>query len=248
MRLRRFDGNDDDPDLYDPAYPGQRVIADGKGIRVPVQLTDAAAWMPLPPTRRFTIMDARVREHNRLLDSYRMSDSEAAAHRPHEATATLSDSAIHNARSKSEHARELWKLRLKDAWKSAAGPSPIDTYGEGDDRDEAFDPDDDLPDGVSASELERARWIDRMSRQWQDPMPRGTYAGPNPSGGYGGPGRYAQSVWSAQNAIDPRSPGAWGQVERARRVTTRESPTDAGDDRALAYSEYLNRVATDWMR
>jgi hypothetical protein len=46
----------------------------------------------------------------------------------------------------------------------------------------------------------------------------------------------------------PVNPTAWAQVEAARRKTTRESPIDAGDDRALAYSEYLNRIATDWMR
>jgi hypothetical protein len=50
------------------------------------------------------------------------------------------------------------------------------------------------------------------------------------------------------NAIKPGSPNAWTQVEAARRKTTRESPTDAADGRALAYSEYLNRIATDWMR
>jgi hypothetical protein len=74
------------------------------------------------------------------------------------------------------------------------------------------------------------------------------YAGPNPSHGYRGPSHYARSVWSAQNAVRPGSPDAWSQVEAARRKTTRESPTDAGDDRTLAYSDYLNRIATDWMR
>ena len=39
--------DDDDPDLYDPKYPGRKVFRDGKGVHVPVCLTDGQPpeWM-----------------------------------------------------------------------------------------------------------------------------------------------------------------------------------------------------------
>ena len=66
---RRFANLDDDDDLYDPAYPGLKVVRDGGRIRVPIQLTDGMPpeWMR-PPRRpvfdasahrpRFAVVDA----------------------------------------------------------------------------------------------------------------------------------------------------------------------------------------------
>jgi hypothetical protein len=156
----------------------------------------------------------------------------------------LSDADIRAARSPSEFAREQWIVRCRDAWKQPVGGPPV--YGNGDDRDDDNGDDDD--NGVDPVEKARADWIERQSNAWRDPVGRGAYAGPNPSHGYSGPSSYAQGVWSAQNAIRPGSPYAAEQIEAARRKTTRETPTDAGDDRARAYSEYLNRIATDWKR
>jgi hypothetical protein len=87
-----------------------------------------------------------------------------------------------------------------------------------------------------------------MTNAWRDPVGRGAWAGPNPDHGYSEPSDYARGVWSAQNGIRPGSPYAAEQVEAARRKTTRESPTDAGDDRARAYAEYCSRISVDWKR
>jgi hypothetical protein len=47
---------DDDDDLYDPAYPGLKVVHDGGRIRVPIQLTDGMPDWMLP---RRALFDAR---------------------------------------------------------------------------------------------------------------------------------------------------------------------------------------------
>jgi hypothetical protein len=146
-------------------------------------------------------------------------------------------------------------MQMRDAWKgAAAGPSSADTYGEGDDEDEALDPGA-APEGVSEADLERARWIDRMTNAWKEPVStwRGASPGQTPGlpsyPGPSGPARsdYAESAWSAQRAIKPGSPGAADQVERYRRRLSGET-ADAGDDRARAYAEYCDRISTDWMR
>jgi hypothetical protein len=241
VRARQF-YDDEDWDDFDPKYPGKRVFKDGRGPRVPLYMTDSA------PPRRYSMTDA-VRRHQATIDSYRLTDREAAAHRPHEATASLSDAEIMAARSRSEHARAEWIRRMQDAW-SSQGPigglprTPPDGNGPDDDDDNGHDD----SDPRSASERARDAWIERQSNAWRDPVGRGAWAGPNPSHGYSGPSSYAQGVWSAQNAIRPGSPYAAEQVEAARRKTTRESTTDAGDDRARAYAEYCRRISVDWMR
>jgi hypothetical protein len=246
VNLRRFDDDDDDLSLYDPRWlkRGKKVVRDGGRVTVGLMLTDAAS-------RRFTpVMDARAREHERVLDSYRLSDRQAAAHRPHEATLSLSDADIRAARSRSEHAREQWIRRMQDQWSEPIGGlprKPPNGNGNGDDGDGNRDDDNDS-DPRSASERARDAWIERQSNAWRDPVGRGAYAGPNPAHAYSGPSDYARGVWSAQNAIRPGSPYAAEQVEAARRKTTRESPTDGGDDRARAYAEYCTRISTDWKR
>jgi hypothetical protein len=102
---RRFANLDDDDDLYDPAYPGLKVVRDGGRIRVPIQLTDGAppAWMRLP---RRPVFDA-------------------AAHQPRYAVVDASDPHVQAA----ERAYEARNAYLRDAWRgrgTTAPPAPRD--------------------------------------------------------------------------------------------------------------------------
>ena len=110
MMQRRFANLDDEDDdgPYDPRYPGQRVVADGGRVRVPVMLTDGMPdWMP--PRRRPALYDA-------------------SAHRPHFAVVDASDPHVRAAERAYED-RSRW---LQDAWKTPsvsqrdAAPPPDD--------------------------------------------------------------------------------------------------------------------------
>jgi hypothetical protein len=208
---RRFDDDDDD---YDPKYPGKRVFKDGLGPRVHLMLTDSS------PRRFVPVMDARAREHQRVLDSYRLTDAEAARHKPHEAR--LSDADV---RSRSE-AREAMIAQARDAWKRPIG-GVLSVNEPDDDEDENGD-----DDGVDPVEKARQDYITRTTNAWREPW-RGAGAGPSSADAYAkgnDPGRAANAV------------------EAQRRRWTRESPSDAGDDRARAYAEYCRRISVDWMR
>jgi hypothetical protein len=158
-RHRSVTVDDWDDDLYEAKYYPRRVFKDGKGLNVRLALTDSAP-------RRFALMDARAREHQRLLDSYRLSDRQAAAHRPHEATLSLSDADIRAARSRSEHVREQWIRRMQDQWSEPIGGlprKPPNGTGNGDDGDDGNGDDDNDP--RSASERARDRAAEpRMER------------------------------------------------------------------------------------
>jgi hypothetical protein len=243
-RRRRVDDDEVDESDFDPMYPRHmEVIRDGGRVRARMALMNGLpSW--LPPRRAQPMMDAR--SYQRVLDGYSRLGA-AAGHRPGQVS--LTDSKVRYARTASEDARDAWIMEQQDAWKGAAtGPSPGDVINGPDDDDDAMDPGD-APAGVSEADLERARWIDRMSNAWRDPVGRGAYAGPDLSHGYGGPSGYAEGVWSAQNAIRPGSAYAVHQVEAARRKTTRESPTDAAlSDRDAAYGEYLDYIQNAWKR
>jgi hypothetical protein len=75
VRQRRrpmtVDGDPDFDDVFERRYWSSRVYRDGQGPHVKLTLTDAM------PRRSATLMDTRVREHARLLDSYRLTDAEA---------------------------------------------------------------------------------------------------------------------------------------------------------------------------
>jgi hypothetical protein len=221
---------DDDADDYDPKYPGKRVFKDGRGPRVPLYMTDSAS-------RRFVpLMDARARTHQATIDSYRLTDRQAAAHRPHEATANLSDADIRAARSRSEHAREQWIRRMQDQWSEPIGGlprKPPNGNGNSDDGDDRNRDDDSDP--RSASERARDAWIERQSNAWHDPVGRGAYAGPNPAHAYSGPSDYARgagrrktaSVRGAATRPSRSRPPAARRHGRARptRATTARGPT-----------------------
>jgi hypothetical protein len=228
VTARRFD---DDEDLYDPAYPRHmKVVRDGGRASVPVMLTDSAS-------RRVPLMDARAREHQRLLDGYSRIGAAAAqgtaGHRPGQVS--LSDSVVRNARSRSEFARAEWIRKMQDQWSSPAGGIPRSPSDDDDGGDNGGDP-------VDAA---RQDYIRRITTDYQ----RGVVAGPTPSGAaYGPPGPYARGAWASQAAVDPRSPDMWSQVERARRRVTMEG-NDAGEDaKAQAWSDYCTRIANDWRR
>jgi hypothetical protein len=224
---RRFDDDEDESD-YDPKYPGKRVFRDGRGPRVPLYMTDSAS-------RRFVpLMDARARAHQATIDSYRLTDRQAAAHRPHEATASFSDRDIRNARSRSEHARAEWIRRMQDAWSHPMGGLPrTPPNGNGDGPDDDQDENGDNDNGDDRTEAERARdeMIEQASRAWSQPW-RGVASGPSPSDVYASGGNPA----AAANA-----------VEAQRRRWTRESPTDAAlTDKDAAYGEYCQRICNAW--
>jgi hypothetical protein len=230
VTLRRFDDSDDDPSLYDPKWlkRGRKVYRDGAGPHVRLMLTDSAAKRSRP----VAVMDIRAREHQRVIDSYRLTDRQAAAHRPHEATASLSDADIRAARSRSEHAREQWIRRMQDQWSEPIGGlprKPPNGNDNGDDGDDGNGDDDNDP--RSASERARDAWIERQSRAWSEPW-RGAAAGPSPSDQYG-------------KGNDPAR--AANVVEWQRRRWTRESPSDAAlTDKDAAYREYCQRISNAW--
>jgi hypothetical protein len=147
---------------------------------------------------------------------------------------SLSDAQVSRARSASEDARQRWLMEQRDAWRgAAAGPSLSHTYGNGSDDDQDENGDDDDLDPVEAA---RQAYIRRITTDYQR---GGAYARPNPSHGYPGPSDYAEGVWSSMT----RSP------DTAQRRMSLSPASDAGEDaKAQAYSEYLNRIATDWMR
>jgi hypothetical protein len=143
QRRKRVDLDDDGP--YDPEYPGQKVIADGGRVRVRLALTDAGfpQWYPHPHPRRVT-------------DGYRLSDDEAARHRPHQAVLTDAQ------RARSESARDQWVASLRDAWRSPQGV-PMGPGAPDYDKDDDNNGDDDL------DPVERARqdYIRRVTNGWR---------------------------------------------------------------------------------
>jgi hypothetical protein len=119
LARRRFDDADDvfDSDLYDPKYYPRRVFRDGKGLRVPVMLTDA-----MPPEYRAAV------SRRPLYD--------ASAHRPHFAVVDASDPHV-RAAERAYYERSAW---LQDAWKTPTGqmqqpPDNGNGNGNGDDDD-----------------------------------------------------------------------------------------------------------------
>jgi len=109
MRLRRAANFDDDDDgLFDPAYPGLKVVRDGGRVRVPLALTDG---MPdITPPRR-AVFDARN-------------------HRPR--FAVLGDAELQDARRRAAEARQEDIARICNAWRGpgaelAPPPMPGET-------------------------------------------------------------------------------------------------------------------------
>ena len=92
MRQRRAANFDDDDDgLFDPAYPGLKVVRDGGRVRVPLALTDG---MPdITPPRR-AVFDARN-------------------HQPR--FAVLGDAELQDARRRAAEARQEYIARICDA-------------------------------------------------------------------------------------------------------------------------------------
>jgi hypothetical protein len=91
---------DDDDDIYDPRFPGKKVVRDGKGIRVPIQLTDGQPpeWMR---TQRRPVFDA-------------------SRHRPGPIN-VLGDAALKDAKLAAMDAYEQRNDYLRDAWRTSTG-------------------------------------------------------------------------------------------------------------------------------
>ena len=93
MRLRRAANFDDDDDgLFDPAYPGLKVVRDGGRVRVPLALADSGMPDMTPPRR--AVFDARN-------------------HQPR--FAVLGDAELQDARRRAAEARQEYIARICDA-------------------------------------------------------------------------------------------------------------------------------------
>jgi hypothetical protein len=89
---------DDDDDLYDPRYPGKKVVRDGGKVHVPITLTDGMPdWMQAP---RRAVFDARH-------------------HRPR--FADLTDARLQDGLKQAAEARSEWIKGLQDAWRAPTG-------------------------------------------------------------------------------------------------------------------------------
>jgi hypothetical protein len=144
----RLDDDEFDDTLYDRRYYPKRVFRDGKGIRVPVMLTDGQPpdWMR-PPRRP-------------LYD--------ASQHRPRFATLDARDPNVMAA----ERAYEERNAYLRDAWRGPGNPPPPALQDGQSARDQYIDrltnawrtpvgqadPDDD-DDGANDIEALRQAWI-----------------------------------------------------------------------------------------
>jgi hypothetical protein len=99
MRQRRAANFDDDDDgLFDPAYPGLKVVRDGGRVRVPLFLTDSGMPDRTPPRR--AVFDARN-------------------HRPR--FADLTDPRLQDGLRAAADARAKCIAELQDAWRTPIG-------------------------------------------------------------------------------------------------------------------------------
>jgi hypothetical protein len=99
MRQRRAANFDDDDDgLFDPAYPGLKVVRDGGRVRVPLFLTDSG--MPDMTSLRRAVFDARN-------------------HRPR--FADLTDARLQDGLRAAADARAKYIAELQDAWRTPIG-------------------------------------------------------------------------------------------------------------------------------
>jgi hypothetical protein len=121
---RRFDDDDlsdaDGNGPYDKRFPGQRVIADGGRVRVPIVLTDGMPpeWMRPP---RCALFDARH-------------------HRPHYAVVDRADPHVKAA----ERAYADHNAYLRDAWKTMGGGTGGQAHTTAPPADQPDEDDDDL--------------------------------------------------------------------------------------------------------
>ena len=145
-RSRRMDDDDEDvfdSDLYDPKYYPRKVFRDGKGLRVPVLLTDA-----MPPAYRAAISRGRT-----VFD--------ARNHRPH--FAVIRDDAAHRRAVDAYEDRNKW---LQDAWKNPRAQ----TRGQMQQSPDNGDPDGDDDDGDLSP---RDAYIQRLQGAYRTPVGNG---------------------------------------------------------------------------
>jgi hypothetical protein len=235
QRRRRYVDDDEpwDDNLYEAKYYPKRVFKDGKGPHVTLMLTDSAPARSRRPT---------------LLDGYRLSDSQALLHRPHQVS--MNDAGVRTARVEAESARDEMIARLNDAWRH---PLADRLVGGGLPRDRDDEDGDDDPDRAYE---ERNAYLQNA---YKTGAPGVGFPAP-----YHGPDPYALSVWSQQAAIrngDPESvdamqrrmqafqPNATAESVRGERYRPRDAMTDAAaarSDKEAAYSEMLHRLENAW--
>ena len=182
---RRAALDDDDSDLYDPAYFPRKVVRDGGRVSVPIYLTDGRR--PEKTARRSeAVFDARDHQPH----SADLSDVAAWAAYDEARSACLRDAyrmpsatsmALEDARQTAEDAYQARRAELQDAWRGHGsellpaakdGESPRDAYIRGlqwkNGRDQ---PNEDDPDAAAEATL-------RQGEAWKMP-------GATPGGAYG---------------------------------------------------------------
>jgi hypothetical protein len=228
QRRSRLD-DDDDPDLYDPKYHGQRVIKDGKGVRVPVFLTDA-----MSPEYR-----AAMSRRPMLFD--------ASMHRPHQVVVDASDPNV-RAAERAYEARNAW---LQDAWRQPPSgqmqQSPDNGNGDdGDDDDEPLSPRDQyiarISNGwrapIGQADFSEADAVQRATMRRQSP---GAFA----------PGDEPAAIQAARKGRRQTGGVTFGQ-HNPDNFPTQDGyarPTsDAAAERDAAYQGLLKRLTDGWRR
>ncbi len=121
MQRRPVDDDDDDS-LFDPAYPGLKVVRDGGRVRVPISLTDGMpsgrpSWRP----HRVAVSDAELR------------DARAARDAAYDARSRWLQDAWRGPGSElaplplpGESARDAWIRRTANAHKTPIGQAPAE--------------------------------------------------------------------------------------------------------------------------
>ena len=133
-----------DDTLYDRRYYPRKVFKDGKGLRVPIALTDGMPdWMP--PRRP-------------LFEATPSSDN-ARHHRPR--FADLTDARLQDGLKQAAEARQAYIARISDAWRTMGGGTGGAAHTTAPSADEPGENDDDLS--------PRDQYIARISNAWRTP-------------------------------------------------------------------------------
>ena len=233
MMRRAMRNLDDDDDVFDsdPKYYPRKVFRDGKGLRVPVLLTDGMPdWMAM---RRRQLFDAN-------------------AHRPH--FAVVRDDAAHRRAVDAYEDRNKW---LQDAWKNPSGQmqqAPDNSDPDGDEDDgETLSPRDEYIRRTSNM------WREPIGNGYSgeaDAVQAAFIARISPGGG-ARPGAEAEAIEAARRRRGtPGPPGVtFGQHNPSAFPSRDAASLGASPTRSLkdaraaadqAHAEYVARISNAW--
>jgi hypothetical protein len=266
VRYARRLEDDENFDDYDPRYFPKKVFKDGRGPKVHLMLTDAAAHARRP------VFDARnhMPHQARVTDAARQRVEDA-----YEAMCARNESAwlwrkehVRAPAAVNDSPRDAWIKRQATDWQRGAPRYDLDPYRSPSNtallgRSTAGP--------VSAGPDSSFEWNASTASQYRTPRPPDDDDDDNgldmtatdPEAGDDG---YTRGVWSAQNAIDPVDPeGGADDIDalqrrmtmndpRATRASVRAErqryrPRDAATAQAIkdeAYAEYCERISNAW--